>query len=170
MGTLINRIGCRFGRLRVISRAASRNKKVCWACLCDCGNNATVAAADLTQGITKSCGCLHRETSHQNGLNNKVHGESSRLRAYSPEYRAWIAMKQRCYCSTSRNFRYWGGRGIKVCSRWRTSFPNFLADMGRRPSRGLSLDRINNEGHYTPSNCRWATHQEQMLNRRKRTA
>jgi hypothetical protein len=84
----------------------------------------------------------------------------------SPEHKAWQKMKERCYYPKSAGFKYWGGRGITVCDRWRDSFQNFIDDMGPKPSSQHSLDRINNEGHYEPGNCRWATHLEQRHNRR----
>lgn len=83
----------------------------------------------------------------------------------TPEYRAWDAMKQRCTNPKANGYDGYGGRGITVCDRWRYSFENFYADMGDRPSRDHSLDRIDNEGNYEPGNCRWATHSEQMKNR-----
>lgn len=87
------------------------------------------------------------------------------LKSKMPEYSAWLAMRQRCYNPKSQRFKYYGGRGIKICSRWLTSFDNFIEDMGRRP-KGKSLDRIDVDGDYEPDNCRWATQTEQIVNRR----
>ncbi len=83
-------------------------------------------------------------------------------------YCAWVGMKMRCYDKNSTNFKYWGGRGITVCKRWINSFENFYKDMGDPPTKTHSVDRINNNGNYTPKNCRWATKKEQVKNRRKR--
>lgn len=92
-----------------------------------------------------------------------THG-ATRGRGTTPEFRSWLAMRQRCYYTKHAKYPRYGGRGIKVCDRWRDSFANFLADMGPRPA-GTTLDRIDNDGHYTPGNCRWATPAQQMENR-----
>lgn len=98
----------------------------------------------------------------------KSHGETKHIngkRVATPEYRAWQSLKNRCTNPNARDYPYYGGRGIKVCQRWLNSFENFLADMGRRPTPQHSLDRIDPDGDYEPSNCRWATKQEQARNR-----
>jgi hypothetical protein len=104
------------------------------------------------------------------GRTNVLHGEVGRggagERRPSPEYSAWQAMKNRCLNKRCGDFRYYGGRGISVCARWRNNFPAFLEDMGRRPSPRHTLDRKNTNGHYSSQNCRWATRAEQSRNRR----
>lgn len=96
---------------------------------------------------------------------NRKHLAERQLQRITPEYNTWIHMKCRCMCKTNAAYDRYGGRGIKVCKRWIYSFKNFLTDMGLRP-KGRSLDRINNDGNYTPKNCRWATSMEQHRNRR----
>ena len=93
--------------------------------------------------------------------------KSPYLKSRSKTYNSWIAMKQRCYYEKHVNYSYYGGRGIKVCNRWKHSFDAFIEDMGERPE-GMTLDRKEPDQDYTPENCRWATHTAQMLNRRAR--
>ena len=90
------------------------------------------------------------------------------LSPYKTIYSAWTTMKQRCYNPNVKEFKNYGGRGIKVCERWLNSFPNFLEDLGCKPTKQHSLDRINNDGDYEPGNCRWATRDIQLANRRPR--
>jgi hypothetical protein len=124
-----------------------------------------VRANNLTWGLTQSCGCLAREQTKKRMLR---HGESPAggWNLESPEYRIWVAMRQRCRDPRHGSFKYYGGRGIAVCERWK-SYENFLADMGRKPSPAHSLDRIDNDGNYEPTNCRWATRTEQNKNKRR---
>jgi hypothetical protein len=158
----------RFTRLLVLGLAPKRprNTNRRWHVLCDCGTARTVFGMDLLAGRTKSCGCLSRDNARTN-MHAVRHGEAKRKdRAPSPEYVAWGSMIQRCYDINSKGYAAYGRRGITVCTRWRNSFPAFLADMGRRPSRAHSLDRIDNERGYAPANCRWATREVQGRNTR----
>lgn len=156
--------GRRFGRLLVVSRAANpRNKrKSHWLCRCECGTEKIVLGGSLTQGRSRSCGCLNREIVREMST---THGAALAGRQ-SRTYRIWCAMKTRCYNPSVANWPLYGGRGIAVCERWRTSFPMFLRDMGEAPP-GRSIDRKDNDGNYEPGNCRWATRLEQNRNTRR---
>lgn len=158
----------RFGRLVVTKRAVDGmlpggRRYVRWHARCNCGSDTIVSAAHLRAGITKSCGCRRRDNRIAPHIK---HGEGGRSK--SAEYRAWIAMKNRCLNPNQDRFADYGGRGISVCVRWLKSFENFLSDMGRKPSPLHTLDRKDNNGDYKPSNCRWATPEQQRANQRRR--
>lgn len=150
--------GQRFGRLTAVKfvelRAQAR-----WLCQCDCGNQTIVLGGQLRSGMTRSCGCLHSESVARRNIENRTHGMFG-----TPEYRSWSAMMSRCTNPSHRAYPRYGGRGIVVCDAW-LKFEQFYADMGARPD-GASLDRIDNDKGYEPSNCRWATRIEQQRNKR----
>jgi hypothetical protein len=152
MPAFIDRTGERHGRW-VLSSYAGTSR---WNCVCDCGTKRFVQTRDLTSGKSTSCGCLRDEQRHRY---RKTHGGSS-TRAYG----IWLHMRDRCNNPNNLRYALYGGRGITICERW-NSFANFYADMGE-PPEGRSLDRINNDGNYEPSNCRWATQREQVHNSR----
>lgn len=150
--------GLRFGRLTVIRRvtnSTSNGRGHKWECRCSCGETKVVLRRYLVTDRIRSCGCLLNES---RGHNLRTHGLS-----YTPEFKTWVSMIERCK-NTGRTWQvYHGARGIKVCDRWLV-FENFLADMGHRPSPQHSIDRIDNDGDYTPDNCRWATPKQQSAN------
>lgn len=161
MTALANLLGRTFGSLTVDERAGnSKAGRARWLCVCACGRYCIVLGNNLLRGRQVSCGCVR-------DANRTKHGHHPRGLA-SPTYTTWKAMISRCTYATHKHWRHYGGRGIAVCARWRL-FENFLADMGERPA-GTSIDRINVNGNYEPSNCRWATDSEQRVNQRPRRA
>lgn len=150
-----------FGRLLVLYVNGRTNSNgLRWDCECDCGKIVNVSSGNLISGHTKSCGCLGRE----NVIRSRFKHGGKKLN--KEEYISWCGMKKRCYNSNEKNYCYYGGRGIVVCDRWLNSFENFISDMGKKPSKKHSLDRIDTNGIYEPSNCRWATSNEQNINKR----
>lgn len=158
--------GQRFGKLVAIEYVGSTGAKgkAQWRCVCDCGGEKICKAENLLRGKSKSCGCdRHENRVAQVTKHGHARGDNGKP---TTTYRTWHSMLQRCLNENTGQYEDYGGRGITVCDRWR-SFENFLADMGEKPS-GLTLDRIDVNGNYELSNCRWATQHEQAINKRPR--
>lgn len=129
-----------------------------WLCKCSCGNECESVNRQLISGIKVSCGHLHQRP------RIKTHGESH-AKNETAEYRAWKSMKRRCYNKSTKDYAQYGRRGIRVSKRWLISYDNFIADMGRKPGPAYSLERVDHDDDYKPSNCRWATSVEQANNK-----
>lgn len=167
------RQGSKYGRLTIIREVEPkiafynnyyRNYRKVY-CICDCGGTWTGLISHLMTNRVKSCGCYNREKQTERIIKkNLVHGLCIKRKHYL--YETWTGMKKRCYNPNSINYKYYGARGIKVCDRWLNSFKNFYDDMGDRPT-GFSIDRINPNGNYEPSNCRWSDSKTQNRNKRK---
>ncbi len=165
MAQTISLIGNRFGRLVVIADGPrilrAKSSQPTSICLCDCGRKVQIFKSNLRRGTTNSCGCLQKELLAKRCT---IHGQATRAN-HTRTYYKWCGMIKRCDNPNNPAWDDYGGRGIRVCERWK-SFPNFLADMGEAP-RGLTVGRKNNNGDYEPGNCEWQTYVVQ--NRNKRT-
>ena len=154
---LLDLTGMKFGYLTVLHRTTSSQSGCArWVCQCDCGNVVARVSQHLrvkTRVNTRSCGCAK-------------HGNTTHGMASTRQFRIWAQMKRRCLSEANKDWKNYGGRGIKVCDRWLESFTNFWEDMQDGYSPELSLDRINVNGHYEPTNCRWATVAQQCNNTR----
>lgn len=163
MGKCLDLTGQKFGKLTVIKQAehyiSPKGKyKARWFCLCECGNEVIVHADSLKSGRTTSCGCVRKEKTSNI---NKKHGlRNSRL------YIVWNNMKERCYNPNHNHYKHYGARGITICDEWKNDFQSFYDwAMSNDYKEDLTIDRIDVNGNYEPSNCRWITNKEQQRNR-----
>jgi hypothetical protein len=155
--------GLKIEKWTILKRIENRYGNVAyWLCKCDCGNEVEVAGRSITQGISKQCKTCSNQI---NGKKNIPHGKCKKKKI--PEYHIWRSMKERCTNPKNKGYHNYGERGIKVYKRWLNSFQCFLKDVGLKPSKNHSLDRIDNNRGYFPKNVRWATRKEQARNTRK---
>lgn len=150
--------GKKFGRWSVVGAPESRDGRVYWDCLCDCGTRKSILGDNLRQGYTVSCGCYRDEKVSERQATHRC--------SHTKVHNTWLRIKDRCYNKSNRFYKDYGGRGISVCIRWLKSFEDFLADVGEPPSMTHSIERIKNDGNYEPGNVKWATKIEQSNNRR----
>lgn len=154
--------GQKFGMWTILSLRSKSSKVTLWDCQCECGKKVAVRSGNLRNGASTSCGC----ESLKRLLKSRItHGET-RGGIQTSEYQCWVAMKQRVFNKNHVGYKNYGGRGIAICERWLNSFEDFIADMGRRPTPKHSIERVENDGNYEPSNCVWGTKAEQINNTR----
>lgn len=161
MTKAIDLTGQRFGMLLIIKFQRGWRNQRAWLCQCDCGGQSVVLTGSLRTGKTKSCGCRERDAKIEAAI---THGQS-----HTPVYNRWQTMLRRCDNPKATGYKYWGGRGIKVCDEWKdfAVFHKYIQEvLGPQPTSKHSIDRRDNDGHYEPGNLRWATRSEQNRNRR----
>lgn len=156
---LADKTGQTYGWLTVLHRDDSKFGRVYYVCECKCSKQVSRRASRLNDKEFRSCGCY---------VHNKTHGmtNSGGIKPAAPEYNSWQGAKRRCFDKTCNVYEHYGARGVTMCDKWKNSFEEFYKDMGPKPSAKHSIDRINNDGNYEPSNCKWSTQSEQRRNAR----
>lgn len=162
MGGLHDLTGQRFGRLTVISRAESKSGRPYWLCVCDCGKKKVVRASHLKDGTTLSCGCYRDEVLER--FYHRFDGKPKSTLKHERLHRIWGGMKSRCNNPRHPRYKVWGGRGIRVCEEWNEYLPFKEWALANGYADNLCIDRINNDGNYEPSNCRWVTSKQNSNN------
>jgi hypothetical protein len=162
----INMLNKKFGRILVIKDLyKTKNESAIWLCKCDCGTLVEIQGRSLRSGYTRSCGCLQREVTRQMGLNHKKHGDKS-MRNPARLYIIWTSIKDRCFNPKEPAFKYYGGRGISMCSEWKNNYQAFkFWAILNGYQENLTIDRINSNGDYEPKNCQWLTKSENTKKR-----
>lgn len=157
----------KFGRLTVIEKSQKICGKTAWKCICDCGNITYVTTSNLTCNRIRSCGCIKQEILMKRNITHN--------QRHTKLYEVWKSIKQRCYNPKHHAYKNWGGRGIKVCDEWKENFQAFYdwsysngykEECQKSEKDKLTIDRINNDGDYCPSNCRWVNRTTQSRNKR----
>jgi hypothetical protein len=151
-------IGEKYNRLTVVAEAENKHSNRYIFCKCDCGRYKTIALSQLLNGNTKSCGCLKKELRIKQNI---IHGL-----AKHPLYRVWSSMKRRCFNSNDESYKNYGARGIVVCSKWMVFKEFYIWAINNGYARGLTIERVDNDGNYDPSNCKLVPLKEQSKNRR----
>ena len=153
-----------FGHLKVLADLGVAGGNRTYLCLCECGKEKKVLASNLVRGRTRSCGCKRSKYVSEK-MRKHGHAQTAGRRP-SPTYSSWGSMLNRCTNPANHSYKMYGGRGILVCERW-LDFENFLADMGEKPAKGMSIERLDVNGNYEPGNCVWATPKIQARNTRR---